>query len=54
MPSTVIINGRGLGHGLGMSQWGAQGMAADGRTFDEILRHYYTGIELRQYAGFDG
>ena len=54
MPSTVVINGRGLGHGLGMSQWGAQGMASEGRTFDEILLHYYTGIELRHYAGFDG
>ncbi len=45
-PSTVIINGRGLGHGLGMSQWGALGMAKQGDTFDKILRHYYSGIDL--------
>jgi len=38
--------GGGWGHGIGMSQTGAAGMAERGRTFDEILRHYYTGIEL--------
>ena len=43
----VIIKGRGFGHGLGMSQWGAQGMALEGHTYDEILTHYYSGIDLR-------
>jgi stage II sporulation protein D len=39
---------RGLGHGVGLCQWGAQGMALPphNRTFDQILRHYYTGITL--------
>ncbi len=46
-PGSLVVNGRGFGHGLGMSQWGAQGMALAGSTFDEILGHYYTGIELR-------
>ncbi len=46
-PPSVILTGRGFGHGLGMSQWGAQGMALAGHTYDEILTHYYTGIELR-------
>lgn len=37
----------GYGHGVGMSQWGANGMAEKGNTFDEILKHYYLGVEIR-------
>ena len=40
--------GRGWGHGVGMCQVGAYGMALDGATFDEILRKYYKGIELKK------
>lgn len=40
------INGGGYGHGVGMSQWGARGMAENGFTYDQILKHYFTGIEL--------
>lgn len=39
----VIFNGRGHGHGLGMSQWGARGMANNGYTYREIIQHYYRG-----------
>ena len=42
----VIITTRGYGHGVGMSQWGANGMAKDGKTYDEIVKHYYQGIEI--------
>lgn len=38
--------GGGFGHGVGMSQWGAGKMASLGFSFDEILRHYYKGINL--------
>jgi len=38
--------GRGWGHGVGMCQVGAYGMARDGATYDEILKKYYKGIEL--------
>jgi stage II sporulation protein D len=38
--------GGGWGHGVGLSQTGAVGMAEKGATFDEILRHYYQGIDL--------
>jgi peptidoglycan hydrolase-like amidase len=38
--------GRGWGHGVGMCQVGAFGMALDGATYDEILKKYYKGIEL--------
>jgi stage II sporulation protein D len=40
------IRGAGFGHGVGMSQYGAYGFAKNGRTYDQILRHYYTGTEL--------
>ena len=43
----VTLNGRGWGHGVGMSQWGANGMAQAGYNFWEILKFYYTGIEIR-------
>lgn len=45
-PPVVEFIGRGSGHGVGLSQWGARGMAVVGRTYKEILRYYYTGIEL--------
>jgi len=41
-----VVSGKGYGHGVGMSQYGAYGMARAGYTYDEILGHYYTGIEL--------
>jgi stage II sporulation protein D len=41
-----IAWGGGFGHGVGMSQTGAVGMAEKKATFDEILKHYYRGIEL--------
>lgn len=36
----------GYGHGVGMSQWGADGMADEGYNYKEILMHYYTGVEI--------
>ena len=41
-----IAYGRGWGHGVGMDQTGAYGLALEGATFDTILKHYYTGIDL--------
>ena len=40
------FQGGGWGHGVGMSQYGAQGQALEGRTYDQILAHYYQGTEL--------
>lgn len=42
----IIFNTVGFGHGVGMSQWGANGMAGKGSNYTEILKHYYQGIEL--------
>jgi stage II sporulation protein D len=41
-----IFTGRGWGHGVGMCQFGAYGLAKQGLTVDQILKTYYTGIEL--------
>lgn len=40
------ITTRGYGHGVGMSQYGANGMAKQGYTYQQILKHYYTGINI--------
>ena len=45
----IIIKNKGYGHGVGMSQYGAQGMATNGYTYDQILKHYYTGIEIKKF-----
>ena len=42
----MIITVKGYGHRVGMSQYGADAMAAQGYTYDEILTHYYSGTEL--------
>jgi peptidoglycan hydrolase-like amidase len=44
----MMLFGRGWGHGVGMCQVGAYGMALDGATYEEILKKYYKGIELRK------
>jgi len=44
--SQIEILTTGYGHGVGMSQWGAEGMANKGYNYKEILKHYYTGVEI--------
>ncbi|HKQ98431.1 MAG TPA: SpoIID/LytB domain-containing protein, partial [Candidatus Polarisedimenticolia bacterium] len=44
--TSFIFSGKGWGHGLGLCQVGAYGMALRGKRFDEILAHYYSGAEL--------
>lgn len=47
-PSGVRLRGRGNGHGVGMSQWGACRMAQAGYSFMDILKTYYPGISLKR------
>jgi stage II sporulation protein D len=42
----IVITVIGYGHGVGMSQYGANALAKEGKKFDEILKHYYQGIEI--------
>ena len=45
----IIVKNKGYGHGVGMSQYGAQGMAKAGYNYQDILKHYYTGIEIKKF-----
>lgn len=42
----ILITTKGYGHGVGMSQYGANGMAEEGKTYDEIIAHYYQGVNI--------
>src|ERR1051325_4459655 len=44
--TVLVVTGRGWGHGVGMSQWGAEGYARHGATWQRILAHYYPGTKL--------
>ena len=45
--NTFSITTKGYGHGVGLSQYGANGMAYNGYTYDAILKHYYSGVEIK-------
>lgn len=42
------LKGGGYGHGIGLSQYGAEGMARHDKNFREIIKHYYTGVEIEK------
>lgn len=44
----IVIHTKGFGHGVGMSQYGAYGMAENGSNYQEILKYYYQGIEIQK------
>lgn len=46
--NNYIITTKGYGHGVGMSQYGANGMAKENYKYDEILKYYYSGIEIEK------
>lgn len=48
-----VFDGRGFGHGVGLSQWGAHAMAEQGKSYREILRFYYTDVSLDQLDGVE-
>jgi len=45
-PKSFKFSGGGWGHALGMSQWGARQMAEDGKSYQDIIKHYYSGIDI--------
>lgn len=47
VPGIYTFEGKGYGHGLGMSQYGAKGMAEAGNNYVEILEHYYKGAKVQ-------
>lgn len=46
--NSVVVTTKGYGHGVGMSQYGAQAMAKKGYSYEKILKHYYQGIEIKK------
>ena len=48
--SNIIIKTKGYGHGVGMSQYGALGMAKQGKTYEEILSHYYKDTKIKKIS----
>ena len=44
----VHMSGKGYGHGVGMSQWGAYAMAKEGKSAEEIVTHYFAGVVIDQ------
>ena len=48
--NTVCITTRGNGHRVGMSQYGAEAMAMEGKDYTQILKHYYSGTELQTFS----
>jgi stage II sporulation protein D len=43
-----VFTGSGFGHGVGMSQWGAHKMAKDGQSPEEIVKHYFKGVDIQK------
>jgi stage II sporulation protein D len=43
-----LFSGRGWGHGVGLCQWGAKGMAEKGMDYHSILKYYYRDVEVRK------
>ncbi len=48
----IIFHTEGYGHGVGMSQYGANQMALEGKKCEEIIQHYYTGVEIDNLDDF--
>ena len=46
--NNITINTKGYGHGVGMSQYGALGMAKEGYKYDQILKYYYQNVEIKK------
>lgn len=49
----IIFTTKGFGHGIGMSQYGANGMAKEGKTYDEIIHYYYKDVKIKKITDID-
>ncbi len=45
----IIFTARGYGHGVGLCQYGSDGQAKAGKTYEEIIRHYYSGVDITAF-----
>lgn len=44
--NTLTMKGKGFGHGVGMSQWGAYGLSEQGKTAEDIIKYYFKGVNI--------
>ena len=44
----ALFRVKGYGHGVGMSQWGSKFLAEEGKSYDEIIKYYYSGVEIEK------
>ncbi|PDZ09371.1 stage II sporulation protein D [Bacillus pseudomycoides] len=51
---SIVVTTKGFGHGVGMSQYGANGMAKEGKGYTDIVAHYYKGIEIKTLNEYEG
>ena len=49
---SLLVSGRGSGHGVGMSQWGARYLAIKGEKAEGILKHFYKGVKLKPFSKY--
>jgi stage II sporulation protein D len=47
--NSVVISGKGFGHGVGLCQWGSINLSRQGKDFVYILSHYYPGTKILRY-----
>ena len=52
LKKTLLVSGYGSGHGVGMSQWGAQYMANKGEKANAILKHFYKGVKIKPFKKY--
>jgi len=45
----LIVFGQGSGHGVGMSQWGAKYLASKGQKAEQILKYFYSGVQIKPF-----
>ena len=45
--NSIKFNVKGYGHGVGMSQTGADNLAQNGNTYEDIIKHFYSGVEIK-------
>lgn len=50
IPELFLISGKGFGHGSGMSQYGSRYLAKSGKSYQEIIKYYYQGVEVSDYT----
>ena len=50
LSNNIEITTKGYGHGVGMSQYGANTLADEGKTYEEILKHYYQNINIEKIS----